>query len=250
MSCLHKNIPNTAFKVDLWNLCLYCRLYIFKLVWYILTVTALDMTPHIHSFWYKVSQLERPLQATLLGMSLTSTISMYLLISTRWAHCTSKQRSVLSSDIYFLPLRLPLSAHHVVSTERKRAQLNIMCWKIKEVTPCHAKSIQNAITVPWQQMKMCRPLWMGAPLVHSSSLLDWLAGKLHRAAMATDWSYAEWGCWLPRQHRGQVVGLPLSYRKLDWFWWVPILDCSRIFVMKCEKKTHKCVCVCVRGEKD
>lgn len=29
--------------------------------------------------------------------------------------------------------------------------------KIKELTPCHAKSIQKAITVPWQQMKTCRP---------------------------------------------------------------------------------------------
>lgn len=29
---------------------------------------------------------------------------------------------------------------------------------IKELTPCHAKSIQNAITLPWQQMKTCRPL--------------------------------------------------------------------------------------------
>lgn len=59
------------------------------------------------------------------------------------------------------------------------------------------------------------PLWMGAPLVHSSSLLDWLAGKLHGAAMATDWSYAERGCRLQRHH-----GAALSVcRKLDWLWW-------------------------------
>lgn len=51
------------------------------------------------------------------------------------------------------------------------------------------------------------PLWMGAPLVHSSSLLDWLAGKLHGAAMATDWSYAERGCQLQRHHGGRVVSL-------------------------------------------
>lgn len=110
-------------------------------------------------------------------------------------------------------------ARHVASTEHRRAQLNETCWKIKKLTPCHARSIQNAITVPWQQMKTRRPLWMEAPLVHPSSLLDWLAGKLHGAAMATDWSYAERGCWLPRQHGGQFVSFPLTCRKLDWLWW-------------------------------
>lgn len=64
------------------------------------------------------------------------------------------------------------------------------------------------------------PLWMGAPLVHSSSPLDWLAGKLHGAAMATDWSYAERGLLAATARWGpsRQFSLP-SFRKLDWLWW-------------------------------
>lgn len=51
-----------------------------------------------------------------------------------------------------------LSAHHVARHwPHRRAGLDIMRRKIKELTPCHAKSIQGAITVPWQQMKTRRP---------------------------------------------------------------------------------------------
>lgn len=86
-----------------------------------------------------------------------------------------------------------LSAHRVARHwPHRRAGLDRTRRKIKELTPCHAESIQEAIPVPWQQMKTRRPsLDGGAAPVHSPSPPDRLARKLTWAAMATDRSCAE-----------------------------------------------------------
>lgn len=134
-----------------------------------------------------------------------------------WRHVDTPERPSAS-----LPLRCllsvfssPLDVQYVArSSHHRPVRLNIMHQKIKEPTPCRAESIQNAITAPWQQMKTHRPL-DGGHCRFTRLLQVWLAEKLRRAAMATEWSYAERGCWRQQRHMVRVVIFPLSYRKLD-----------------------------------
>lgn len=136
--------------------------------------------------------------------------------SSWWTHVNTPERCSPSQPILclFSPFSSPLSVQYVArSSDHRQARLNIMHQKIKELTPCRAESIQNAITAPWQQMKTHRPL-DGGHCRFTRLLQDWLAEKLRGAAMATDWSYAERGCWRQQRHMVQVVSFPLSYKEI------------------------------------
>lgn len=173
-----------------------------------------------------MSQLKSPLQVTLSCMSLTSTISMYLLISTRWTHHTSKRSTALDLNIDTLSWHLPYPTldPFVCSpcckrwTQASSAQYNALEDKGTDSLPCqiYPERYYSAMATD-EDMQASLDGGTAGSLVFSARLTG---RKAPRGCYGNRLIICrERGCWLPRQHGGQVVCFPLSCRKLDWLWW-------------------------------
>lgn len=188
---------------------------------------------------------------------------MYLLISTRWAHRTSKRSTALDLNIDTLSWHLPSppSAPFVCSpccehwTQASSAQYNALEDKGTDSLPCqiYPECYYGAMATD-EDMQASLDGGTAGSLVFSARLTGRKAPRGcygNRLIICREGLLAATATWGPSRQFP-----PLSRRKLDWLWWgldlgqIPNIGlhledfwndgdwCSDISV-------HVCVCVCI-----